>query len=46
MSDYYKELGEAFVWFNSGDTAALTDLGLLQPIDNDYCIQDLINKTQ
>lgn len=41
-----KNNNQAFVWFNSGDTAALTDLGLLQPIDNDYCIQDLINKTQ
>lgn len=36
--------GKAFVWYHSGDTAALTDLGLLLPIVNDYCIQDLINK--
>lgn len=35
---------KAFVWYHSGDTAALTDFDLLQPIINDYCIQDLINK--
>lgn len=34
----------AYVWYHSGDTAALTDLKLLNPIVNDYCIQDLINK--
>ena len=34
----------AYVWYHSGDTAALTDLILLQPIVNDYCIQDLLNK--
>lgn len=35
---------QAFVWYHGGDTAALTALDLLQPIVNDYCIQDLINK--
>lgn len=35
---------KAFVWYHGGDTAALTDFDLLQPIVNDYCIQDLINK--
>lgn len=35
---------QAYVWYHSGDTAALTDLKLLNPIVNDYCIQDLINK--
>lgn len=39
-----KNDGKAFVWYHSGDTAALTDLDLLQPIINDYCIHDLINK--
>lgn len=34
----------AFVWYHSGDTAALTDLKLLNPIVNDYCIKDLLNK--
>lgn len=37
---------QAFVWYHSGDTAALTDLDLLQPIINDYCIQDLIDKDE
>lgn len=36
--------GRAFVWYHSGDTAALTDFDLLHPIINDYCMQDLINK--
>lgn len=36
--------GKAFVWYHSGDTAALTDFDLLHPIINDCCIQDLINK--
>ena len=34
----------AYVWYNSGDTAALTDLRLLNPIVNDYCIKDLLDK--
>ena len=34
----------AYVWYHSGDTAALTDFDLIQPIINDYCIQDLLNK--
>ena len=34
----------ARVWYHSGDTTSLTDLDLLYPIVNDYCIQDLINK--
>ncbi|WP_148464854.1 hypothetical protein [Peptoniphilus harei] len=34
----------AFVWYHSGDTAALTDLKLLNPIVNDYCIKDLLDK--
>lgn len=35
---------KAFVWYHSGDTAALTNLGLLQPILNDYCIEELMKK--
>ena len=34
----------AYVWYHSGDTAALTDFDLIKPIINDYCIQDLLNK--
>ena len=34
----------AYVWYHSGDTAALTDLKLLKPIINDYCIKDLLDK--
>ena len=34
----------AYVWYHSGDTAALTDLKLLKPILNYYCIQDILNK--
>lgn len=34
----------AYVWYHSGDTAALTDLKLLKPIINDYCIKDLFDK--
>lgn len=34
----------AYVWYHSGDTAALIDLKLLNPIVNDYCIEDLIKK--
>ena len=37
---------KAFVWYHGGDTAALTNFGLLQPILNDYCIQDLIDKEE
>lgn len=39
-----KNENQAYVWYHSGDTAALTDFDLLQPIINDYCIQDLIDK--
>lgn len=35
---------QAFVWYHGGDTVALTDLDLLQPIINDHCIQEIINK--
>ena len=39
-----KNNNQAFIWYHSGDTAALTDFDLIQPITNDYCIQDLLNK--
>lgn len=39
-----KDGKSAFIWYHSGDTAALTDFDLISPIINDYCIQDLINK--
>ena len=39
-----KGKSRAYVWYHSGDTAALTDLKLLNPIVNDYCIEDLIKK--
>lgn len=35
---------KAFIWYHSGDTAALTDFDLIRPIINDYCIQDLLDK--
>lgn len=39
-----KNYNQAYVWYHSGDTAALTDLKLLNPIVNDYCIRDLLDK--
>lgn len=35
----------AYVWYHEGDTAALTDLKLLNPIINDYCIEELMKKS-
>lgn len=35
---------KAFIWFHSGDTAALTNLDDCIPIVNDYCIEDLLKK--
>ncbi len=34
----------AFVYYHTGDTAALTDLKLLMPIINDFCIEELLKK--
>ena len=34
----------AWVWYQSGDTAALTDFNLLNPLINDYCLEDILNK--
>ena len=39
-----KDDKHAFIWFHSGDTAALTNFDLISPLINDYCIQDLLNK--
>ena len=39
-----KNDNQAYIWYHSGDTAALTDFDLIKPIINDYCIQDLLNK--
>lgn len=33
-----KNYNQAYVWYHSGDTAALTDFDLIKPIINDYCI--------
>lgn len=35
---------KAFVYYHTGDTAALTDLNLLKPIMNAYCIEELLKK--
>ena len=34
----------AWIWYNGGDTAALTDFSLISPLFNDYCIEDILNK--
>ena len=39
-----KDNKSAWIWYHSGDTAALTDFDLISPIINDCCIQDLLNK--
>lgn len=39
-----KDNKSAWIWYHSGDTAALTDFDLISPLINDYCIQDLLNK--
>ncbi len=39
-----KNYNQAYIWYHSGDTAALTDFDFIEPIINDYCIQDLLNK--
>lgn len=39
-----KDNNSAYVWYHIGDTAALTNLNLLKPIINDYCIEELIKK--
>lgn len=39
-----KDGKSAWIWYHSGDTAALTDFDLISPIINDYCIADLLSK--
>ena len=41
-----KDNNSAWVWYHSGDTAALTDFDLIKPLINDYCISDIINKIE
>ena len=41
-----KNDNQAFIWYQSGDTAALTSFDLISHSINDYCIQgiqDLLN---
>jgi len=40
----FKDKENAFIWYTSGDTAALTHLSLVKPLINDYAVQDLLNK--
>ena len=39
-----KDNKSAWIWYHSGDTAALTDLSLIYPLFNDYCAEDIIKK--
>ena len=41
-----KDNKPAWIWYHSGDTAALTDFDLIEPLINDYCIKDLIKKEE
>lgn len=41
-----KDNKSAWIWYHSGDTAALTDFDLIEPLVNDYCITDIINKIE
>ena len=41
-----KDNKSAWIWYHSGDTAALTDFDLIEPLINDYCITDIINKIE
>lgn len=41
-----KDNKSAWIWYHSGDTAALTDLSLIYPLFNDYCIEDILNKKE
>lgn len=40
-----KNSKSAWIWYHSGDTAALTDFDLISPIINDYCIADILSKS-
>lgn len=39
-----KDDHSAWIWHTSGDTAALTDFSLINPLINDYYIEDILNK--
>lgn len=39
-----REDNKAVTWYHEGDTAALTELSLVSPLINDYCIQEVIGK--
>lgn len=39
-----KDSKSAWIWYTSGDTAALTDFDLINLLINDYCIEDILNK--
>lgn len=40
-----REDNKAVIWYHEGDTAALTELSLVSPLINDYCIQEVIDKS-
>lgn len=39
-----KDKTSAWIWYHSGDTAALTDFSLISPLLNDYCLEYILNK--
>ena len=39
-----KDNNSAWIWYHSGDTAALTDFSLIRPLLNDYCAEDILHK--
>lgn len=40
-----KDRNSAWIWYHSGDTAALTYFDSIYPIINDYCIKDILSKS-
>ena len=40
----FKDKVKAFVWFTSGDTASLIPIYRLEPLLNDYALEDILNK--
>ena len=39
-----KDDHSAWIWYHSGDTTALTDFDLINPLINDYCLEEILNK--
>lgn len=39
-----KDNHSAWIWYHSGDTAALTEFSLISPLINDYCLEDILRK--